>query len=203
MVFRSQQNIVLGIVAGHKVTRYGMLLGTEEGITPREYRHNFLTSQGLKAQSPKVLGNGGELASKDGFRQGNAGIHHVAGHPEWYSIGCNSWHADGSSVRHGTGHSARYGDGHIVCAEQSAGHNGWHVAGHCDGHSARHSDRYSAGVCAGMYDIEDIGWHIAGHCGGHSSRHGDGHSLKHGDRSSTRHGAGHSAGHGDGHIVWH
>eukprot|EP00957_Ditylum_brightwellii_P133454 10174699-Ditylum_brightwellii.AAC.1 len=39
---------------GHKGIRYGMMLGTEEGIAPRECHHNCITSQCLKVQRPVV-----------------------------------------------------------------------------------------------------------------------------------------------------
>eukprot|EP00957_Ditylum_brightwellii_P122126 9313816-Ditylum_brightwellii.AAC.1 len=91
--------------AGHKGTRYGLMLGTDEVIAPMEYRHISLTSQGLKVQSPEVR--------------------HILRHDD----GHNSRHGDGNHARHGAGHSSRHGDRHI-----GAGCIEWHGARHRDGH---------------------------------------------------------------------
>eukprot|EP00957_Ditylum_brightwellii_P052175 3955636-Ditylum_brightwellii.AAC.1 len=79
MELRTQHSRVLDIVAATV---------QEEGIDPREYHHNSLTSQGLKAQSPKVS------------------LRHNGRH--------SSRHGDMSSSRHSAGHSSRHGDGHVV-----------------------------------------------------------------------------------------
>eukprot|EP00957_Ditylum_brightwellii_P011097 841152-Ditylum_brightwellii.AAC.1 len=65
-----------------------MVLSTKDGIAAGEYCRNFLTSQGLKGQSPKVRHSSGNT-SKDWIQQMVLG----SKYQEWHGGGYRGWYS--------------------------------------------------------------------------------------------------------------